>query len=73
MSGTIVKILVKEGETVAAHQPLVVLEAMKMEHTIVAPSDGIVTGVSYGVGALVDGGASLIELDADPQRTSQRT
>jgi 3-methylcrotonyl-CoA carboxylase alpha subunit len=73
MSGTIVKILVKEGETVAAHQPLVVLEAMKMEHTIVAPYDGVVTRVSCDVGTLVDGGTSLVELDADPQRASQRT
>ncbi len=73
MTGTIVKLLVEVGQEVAAHQPLVVLEAMKMEHTIVAPHGGIVTRVPYRAGDLVSGGTTVIELDADPREHPQRT
>ncbi len=64
MSGTIVKVLVGEGDTVAKGAPLVVLEAMKMEHTVAAPHDGVVVKLPYRVGQLVSGGATLVELDA---------
>ncbi len=64
MPGTIVKVLVEPGDTVTANQPLIVMEAMKMEHTIVAPYDGIVSAVSFAAGQLVSGGATLIELAA---------
>ena len=47
----------------AAQQPLVVLEAMKMEHVVVAPYDGLVQQVCYAAGALVAKGAVLVELD----------
>ena len=67
MSGTVVKILVDEGQAVAAREPLVVLEAMKMEHTIAAPYAGVVTRIHYTVGQLVAGGAPLVELDAQPE------
>ncbi len=63
MPGTIARILVHEGERVAAHQPLVVLEAMKMEHIVAAPHDGIVLRLPYAVGALVAKGALLVELE----------
>jgi 3-methylcrotonyl-CoA carboxylase alpha subunit len=46
-------------------QPLVVVEAMKMEHTIAAPRDGTVEAVRYAVGDLVEEGAELIAL-AEP-------
>lgn len=64
MPGTIINVLVHPGDTVAANQPLVVMEAMKMEHTVVAPYAGTVSAVSFGVGQLVPGGATLVELDA---------
>ncbi len=63
MPGTLVKVLVQEGQEVVAQQPLVVLEAMKMEHVVVAPHDGIVRRLPYGPGALVGKGATLVELD----------
>ncbi|MCU0495199.1 MAG: 3-methylcrotonyl-CoA carboxylase, partial [Chloroflexaceae bacterium] len=63
MPGTLIKVLVSEGETVKEGQPLLVLEAMKMEHTIVAPHDGVVQRLPFAAGASVAGGVSLIELD----------
>jgi 3-methylcrotonyl-CoA carboxylase alpha subunit len=56
-------VLVAEGQSVAAGQPLLVLEAMKMEHTITAPYAGRVARLPYAAGAQVVGGAVLIELD----------
>ena len=64
MSGTITRVLVREGEQVVKGAPLVVLEAMKMEHTLAAPHDGVIRKVPYEVGQLVNGGTTLIELDA---------
>ncbi len=64
MPGTIIKVLVVEGDHVDLNQPLVVLEAMKMEHTVVAPYAGTVRVVPFAAGQLVSGGATLIELDA---------
>ncbi|HTI15911.1 MAG TPA: acetyl-CoA carboxylase biotin carboxylase subunit [Dictyobacter sp.] len=63
MAGTIVKIQVTEGETVAAHQVLVVLSAMKMEHSIIAPYDGCIKRIYYHEGDVVTGGANIIELE----------
>ena len=63
MPGTLIKVLVEEGQAVAAQQPLVVLEAMKMEHVVVAPYDGVVRKLSFPAGALVAKGASLVEID----------
>ncbi len=63
MSGTIVSVLVKPGEKVEKGKALVVLEAMKMEHTIAAPFAGVVTSVNYGVGDRVPEGADLVDLD----------
>ena len=63
MPGTLVKVLVEAGQAVTAQQPLVVLEAMKMEHVVVAPYDGLVQQVCYAAGALVAKGAVLVELD----------
>ena len=45
-------------------QPLVVLEAMKMEHTITAPADGTVEKVAFAVGDLVEEGAELVSFRA---------
>jgi propionyl-CoA carboxylase alpha chain len=63
MPGSVVRIDVSEGEVVQAGQPLLVLEAMKMEHEIVAPSDGTVSALPVGVGDQVDAGALLAAID----------
>jgi 3-methylcrotonyl-CoA carboxylase alpha subunit len=64
MPGTLIKVLVDEGQLVAARQPLVVLEAMKMEHVVAAPYAGVVRRLPFRAGALVAKGAALVELDA---------
>jgi 3-methylcrotonyl-CoA carboxylase alpha subunit len=58
---------VQEGEPVQEGQPLAVLEAMKMEHTVVAPYSGTVRRLPFAQGASVAGGAPLVELDADDE------
>ena len=63
MSGTIVSVLVKPGEKVEKGMALIVLEAMKMEHTIAAPTAGVVTAINYAVGDRVPEGADLVDLD----------
>lgn len=66
MQGTIVKIAVADGATVAAGDLVVVLEAMKMEQPITAHKAGTVTGLTAQVGATVTNGAVLCEIkDAD--------
>ena len=62
MPGRVVQLLVAAGDNVSQGQPLMVIEAMKMEHTIAAPRDGTVETVRYAVGDLVDEGAELIAL-----------
>lgn len=63
MPGKILKVLVNEGDNVEAGQGLVVMEAMKMEHTIKAAYPGTIKKVFYGEGDLVDGGVDLVELE----------
>jgi acetyl-CoA/propionyl-CoA carboxylase biotin carboxyl carrier protein len=62
MQGTIVKIAVEEGATVAAGDLIVVLEAMKMEQPLNAHKAGTITGLSAEVGATVTAGAVLCEI-----------
>jgi 3-methylcrotonyl-CoA carboxylase alpha subunit len=64
MSGTVVAVLVQPGETVVKGAALLILEAMKMEHTITAPAAGTVSAVNYRAGDQVAEGADLIDLDA---------
>jgi 3-methylcrotonyl-CoA carboxylase alpha subunit len=64
MPGKIVKVEVRPGDTVLERDLLVVLEAMKMEHRIEATRDGVVKSVAVAPGALVAGGATLVELEA---------
>jgi 3-methylcrotonyl-CoA carboxylase alpha subunit len=59
-----VSVLVSSGEKVSKNQPLVIMEAMKMEHTIKAPSDGLVDEVFFSAGDMVDGGAELLAFSA---------
>jgi propionyl-CoA carboxylase alpha chain len=62
MPGVVVRVLVTVGEVVEAGRPLLVLEAMKMEHTITSPGDGRVSALNVGVGAQVERGSVLAEL-----------
>ena len=61
MPGNVIRVLVKAGEKVSRGQQLLVMEAMKMEHTILAPADGVVGKVSFNQGDLVQNGSELIE------------
>ncbi|HWD56993.1 MAG TPA: biotin/lipoyl-containing protein, partial [Stellaceae bacterium] len=65
MPGRVVQLLVAPGDAVTQGQALIVIEAMKMEHTIAAPRDGTVEAVRYAIGDLVEEGAELIAL-AEP-------
>jgi 3-methylcrotonyl-CoA carboxylase alpha subunit len=64
MPGTVTAIPVTAGTAVKKGQALVVMEAMKMEFTLSAPADGVVSAVHYAVGALVDEGAALVAFEA---------
>ncbi len=66
MPGKIIALHVVAGATVAANQPLLVLEAMKMEHTIIAPHAGTVVHLPHPLGATVTAGTVLAEIAADP-------
>ena len=63
MAGTIVKVYASDGETVEQRQVLVILSAMKMEHTIAAPYAGNVRHVYYLEGDVVKGGATVVEME----------
>jgi len=64
MPGKVVAVMVEGGQTVKKGEPLVIMEAMKMEHTIAAPSDGLVEEVLYAVGDQVADGAPLLAFKA---------
>lgn len=65
MNGTMVTLLVEPGTKVTKDDPLLIMEAMKMEHTIRAPHDGTVNEFYFQPGDLVDGGAELVDFIAD--------
>ena len=65
MPGRILAITVEPGATVKRGAPLVVMEAMKMEHTVVAPAAGVVEKVLCAVGEQVKEGAELLEFQPD--------
>ncbi len=70
MSGKLVALEVSSGEEVSANTPLAVIEAMKMEHTILAPDDGRVNEIYYATGDMVDEGAEILDFeitDRDPE------
>jgi len=60
MPGKVIAVMVEPGSTVTRGTPLLVMEAMKMEHTISAPADGVVSEILYGVGEQVAEGAQLL-------------
>lgn len=68
MPGNVIRVGAQVGDTVTAGQPLVWLEAMKMEHTITAPTDGVLAQLDVSPGAQVEVGAVLARVDASPQQ-----
>ncbi len=62
MQGTVVKVAVEEGQTVAVGDLVVVLEAMKMENPVTAHKEGVITGLSVEAGAAITQGTVLAEI-----------
>ncbi len=62
LPGTIVAVHVEPGQQVARGAPLVTVEAMKMEHTLTAPHEGVVSRIVFGLSDRVQAGAILVEL-----------
>ena len=63
MPGTVLRVLVAPGDRVSARQPLIVLEAMKMETPLLSPYRATVRAVHVAEGATVAAGVLLVELD----------
>ncbi|WP_034271309.1 biotin carboxylase N-terminal domain-containing protein [Actinospica robiniae] len=68
MPGTVVRVAVAEGDSVTAGQPLLWLEAMKMEHVVVAPASGVLAKLPVRPGEQVAVGAVLAVVDKEPNR-----
>jgi 3-methylcrotonyl-CoA carboxylase alpha subunit len=62
MNGSLIAVIVTTGQQVLAGEALMVVEAMKMEHTITAPNTGIVGEIYFKIGDLVDADSQLLEL-----------
>ena len=65
MPGMVVKVLVKEGDRVKKDQPLVILEAMKMENVVASPRGGVIKEVHVSQGTAVEKSQLLIEFEND--------
>ncbi|WP_106180322.1 biotin carboxylase N-terminal domain-containing protein [Prauserella shujinwangii] len=68
MPGTVVRVAVSAGDRVRAGEPLLWLEAMKMEHRIAAPADGVVTDLPVTAGQQVEQGAVLAVVSGSEER-----
>jgi 3-methylcrotonyl-CoA carboxylase alpha subunit len=64
MPGKVIAFLAAVGDRVTEGQPLAVMEAMKMEHTIAAPRDGLIAELLYAVGDQVSEGGELLRMAA---------
>lgn len=64
MPGRVISVRVAEGASVAEHEPVIVIEAMKMEHAVVSPLAGTITRLTTSEGAQVQRGDVLAEVDA---------
>jgi biotin carboxyl carrier protein len=65
MPGVVTRVMVAVGDEVAKGQPLLALEAMKMEHVIRSPRAGRIARLGARAGEMVAGGATLVELEPD--------
>ncbi len=70
MPGSVVSVLVAVGDHVKKGQPLIIMEAMKMEHTIVAPLDGVVEAIYFAAKEQVKEGAELVALTSSEATAS---
>ena len=68
MPGSVVKVLVEQGQRVAAGDPVLVLEAMKMQHTVSAPTDGVVTSLGVEPGRQVAAGDVMAVVEEEEQQ-----
>lgn len=71
MPGKVLKVFVKVGDQVEAGQSLMVMEAMKMEHTIKSSRAGTVEEVFYSEGDLVEGGVQLLDVKGASEEVSE--
>jgi len=71
MPASVVNVAVTEGQQVSKGDTVVVLEAMKMQHTISAPADGVVAQLSVAEGAQVESGAVLAVIVGDDATTDE--
>ncbi|SDU30607.1 acetyl/propionyl/methylcrotonyl-CoA carboxylase subunit alpha [Halopseudomonas salegens] len=71
MNASMVRVLVQAGDSVVAGQALLVLEAMKMEHSLRAPVDGVVSAILCQEGDLINQGQTLISLDEHANAASE--
>ena len=69
MPASVVAVPVEQGQRVARGDVVVVLEAMKMQHTITAPTDGVVTGLAAVAGRQVESGAVLAVIEPEGEPT----
>ena len=67
MNGRVVAVLVRPGERVSAGQPVMTLEAMKMEHVHTAPISGTISAIDVAEGEQVTTGKIVVEIEADAQ------
>ena len=72
MPGRVIAIRTSQGKAVRAGEPVVVIEAMKMEHAVVAPADGTVERVTVREGQQVERGAVVAELTAGDPHTERQ-
>jgi 3-methylcrotonyl-CoA carboxylase alpha subunit len=63
LPGKVIAVLAEAGKTASKGDPLMIVEAMKMEHTITAPADGLISEVRYAVGDAVDEGSILVDFE----------
>ena len=70
MPGKIIRVLVRPGDTVKKGQPLAVLEAMKMEHTLSAPAEALVSTVDVSQGDQVNDGAIVVRFAKEKTKTA---
>ena len=66
MPGSVVKVLVEQGQQVVAGDPVLVLEAMKMQHTVSAPTDGVVSRLEVAPGTQVAAGEVMAVVEENP-------
>jgi 3-methylcrotonyl-CoA carboxylase alpha subunit len=72
MPGKVIALLVPPGAAVEKGAPLLVMEAMKMEHTVIAPQRGLVKSFRFAVGDQVSDGVELVEFEADKAAATAR-